>query len=404
MSNQDDTSETPGQVTGPIIIGIDFGASCTAAAYIVLNDENQQPTILDNWPTAYRSENTESRLRIKSKISTGLYYDQHQKASGWGEENDVYMTVGWIRPEFQWYDHFKYSFAPLPNSKLQTPRSPLGKTVEDAMTEFLSNLRGNVLKQVAAELDRPDASKDPQYVMTVPASWNEETLSRFTALAKEAGFLAEIDKDLTLVSGTESVMLQTLSSNPSSFEVGDYVLVADCGDHLVEMVTYQVKSKNPWRIEKCTDVSVEACGVSQAINRFNEIALDRVKKTKLPPFSSRRLYRSYCYTFAHKMVSIFGNPGLVGPHECESRNHSRVGYFKMDVTCENEFEEPDLYDGYFWHSYEEILSYFEPVADGCVKLLEEQVGFNEERGQVLKVSSLALEFCDMINSTYTNYS
>ena len=261
MSNQDDPSETPSQVVGPIIIGIDFGASCTAAAYVVLSDENQQPTILDNWPASYRSENTTSRIRIKSKISTGLYYDQYQKVSGWGEEWNIWRPwMGQIKPGFQWYDHFKYNFAPLPNSKLQDPPRPPGKTVEDAMTEFLSNVRENVLKQVAAERDMPGASKDLQYVMTVPASWNEETLSKFTALTKEAGFLTETDKNLTLVSGTEAVMLQTLSSNPSSFEVGDYVLIADFGGHLVEMVTYQVKSKDPWEIEQSTGVLVGACG------------------------------------------------------------------------------------------------------------------------------------------------
>ncbi|KAJ6017494.1 hypothetical protein N7451_000873 [Penicillium sp. IBT 35674x] len=383
MSDQKVVDQPPmaEQSRSQIIVGIDFGATFTAAAYAVASDDMMKIKALNQWPKSFARPI--KGFPKQPKIETVGYYNQFLNMVGWSEnEDEVISYAGYPRPGIQRIEDFRYNIAPLKDANLESPPLPPGKTIEGVMIDFLSHVRQSILSQLpgASDLSSGASQDSHRYLMTIPASWDEDARSKLRSMAKDAGFRVRSENDFAFVTGTEAALLQADFDDSSSFEVGDNVLVADCGGHLVEMVTYEIQSKNPLRLAKRTNLSVEAAGASTISTRFHEIVREKIKKMKLvnkPP----RVYAKCREFFKSEVIPHFGNPDYPPPAYLDLE---RAGDFRCDVGIEVEFSDADIEEGCMWFTKEEMLSCFDPSVNQILGMIEEQFSAIKLQRRTLK--------------------
>ncbi|KAJ5532729.1 actin-like ATPase domain-containing protein [Penicillium frequentans] len=375
-----------------IIIGIDFGATFTAAAYAVASDGMRKVKVLSQWPKSFARPI--KGFPKQPKIETVGYYNQYLNMVGWSEsEDEVISYAGYPRPGIQKIEEFRYHIAPLKDANLESPPLPPGKTIEGVMVDFLSHVRQSILSQLpdASDLSLDASHISHRYFITIPASWDEDARSKLRSMAIEAGFRVRSETDFALVTGTEAALFQADFDDSSSFQVGDNILVADCGGHLVEMVTYEVKSKNPLRLAKCTGLSVEAAGASAISSCFHNIVREKIKKMKLvnrPP----RVYAKCRDFFRSEVIPQFGNPDYPPPAFLDLK---RAGDFWCDVGIELEFPEADIEEGCMWFTKEEMLSCFDPSVNQILGMIEEQFC-------AIKLQQKTLKSCLLVGGSLVN--
>ncbi|KAJ5638014.1 hypothetical protein N7490_007893 [Penicillium lividum] len=146
--------------------------------------------------------------------------------------------------------------------------------------------------------------------MNISAFWDENTRSKLRMVAEEAGLWMNSEKNITFLTGTEAALLQADYDDPSCFEIGDDVLVADYGGHLVEIVTYQIQSKSLLRLVRWANVSVGGSGAGAIGSRFHAIVRDKIIKRMIESgkyASSSRLPKCRDF-FRSEAIPQSGNP------------------------------------------------------------------------------------------------
>lgn len=382
--------------TDPIIVGIDFGATSSAVAFSPANSTKQEPTVLDRWPESLRR--SRDGVPREQQIQSTVYYNHALEVIGWGEEkHDIVYEVGHpymernglspfctlrpgigtylvgpalfcsVKPGVQPVSHFKLGLSAPEDSEIFIPTS-LGKSAADVTADYLWHLRQSACSQIEGQLgtESGKVQRSFSYVMTVPAFWDEKAQDELRKAAKVAGFWIHSDEELILVPGPEAAMLYADFIDPSVFHVGDKILVADCGGQLVESVTYEVKSKEPLRVEKCTGISVASCGSDEVTRRFLGIVESKLKKAGLKLRGSR-LYAKSRYQFDRYIKHEFGKPDI------QHLPGTPRGFWALDLGIELEDLEADIEEGYMMFSKEEIHSCFDQVIDRAVDLIENQI-------------------------------
>lgn len=376
---------------GLIIVGVDFGGTSSAAAFAPAGDKKQEPKVLDQWPESVQwSIDGVPRME---QIQSTLYYHPSLKVAGWGEDkyeavSDYTTSYGQTRgrqpkPGIQTFRDIKSGLVPPRDVELYFPL-PYGRSAADLVADYLWHLRENASLQIEDQLCAVDPGREQgniRYVMTVPASWDEKAQKELRKVAKMAGFWIQSNEALTLVPGPEAAMLYADSIDSSAFEVGDNVLVVDCGGHLVEAVTYEIKSKGHLRLEKSASVSVASCGSAEVTRRFMSIVDSKINKMGLSDHNKAKTrVRAKCRSQFEKYVKLeFGRPDFHAPPDIPR------GCWAADVGLEIEIPEADLEEGYMMFSDEEIHSCFDPVIERTMELIGDQVTAVRAQNKELQV-------------------
>ncbi|KFY98437.1 hypothetical protein V498_01465 [Pseudogymnoascus sp. VKM F-4517 (FW-2822)] len=359
-----------------LVVGIDFGGTSSAAAFALADSNKQEPKVLDRWPESVQW--SIDGVPRGSQIQSTLYYHPSLKVAGWGK--DKYEAVS------AYTTSYGQTFGRQPKPGIQAFRDiksglvkdvdihfplPHGRSAADLAADYLWHLRQSASLQIKDHLgvDSDRAQANIRYVITVPASWDEKAQKELHKVAKMAGFWIQSNVRPALVQGPEAAMLYVDSIDSSAFGVGDNVLVVDCGGHLVEAVTYEIKSKDPLRYGKCTAVSAASCGSAEVTRRFMSIVESKIKKMGLSDYNrAKTRVRAKCRSQFEKYVKLeFGRPDFHAPPDIPR------GCWAADVGLEIEIPEADLEEGYLMFSDEEICSCFDPVIERTMELIGDQV-------------------------------
>lgn len=363
--------------TTTVIVGIDFGATSSAVAFALVKGGKQEPKVLDGWPESVRQ--SIDGVPREQQIQSTVYYDQYLNVVGWGEEKFEAVSsysghtrpgrLFYLRPGVQRIQGFKLGLASPGDINLYLPP---GKPTADVTVDYLLHLRQSACLQIEDRLSKEmgRAQISLQYVIAVPAFWDEQCQKKLLEVAKMAGFCINADiNELALIPGPEAAIIYAESIDPSAFRVGDNILVVDCGGNLVESVTYIVKSKDSLRLERYTSPCVAFCGSAEAMRRFMTTVERKIKKTGLSDHKiMKSRIRPKCrFYFQSQIMLQFGSPNFQ-PSASIPR-----GLWAVDVGWEADFPEADIEDGYMMFSEEEIYSCFDPVVDRTLELIGEQV-------------------------------
>ncbi|KAJ0418451.1 hypothetical protein BJY00DRAFT_179334 [Aspergillus carlsbadensis] len=365
----------------PVIIGVDFGGISSSAAFALDNNNGKNPElkVLDQWPRA--TPRFLEQVLENAEIESIVYYDQTFKVTGWSDHEDAVITrQDRVKPGLYVLRNFKSELFPpedYPEELKATIRVP-GKTAEDITVDYLRHLRASVLLQVQQQLEKLKRGRGSLRVtITTPSFWNEEAKARFRETATNAGFAAEPDEKLDLISGLEAATLHAEFMQPAVFLVGETFLVVDCGGHVVEAAAFEVQAKNPSRLKKRTKVSASSCGSAEVTRRFLNIMNGKIDRTGIPSSKvwAKRGMRHRCRNqFETEVLLELGKVTFQPPSEDLS------GFWVADVGVEIDCPEADLTEGYMSFSEDEVYSCFDFAVERTLELVKEQIAAVHAQG------------------------
>ncbi|KAL2837960.1 hypothetical protein BJY01DRAFT_39029 [Aspergillus pseudoustus] len=364
------------------IVGIDFGAKSSAAAFASGDSKLEGLKVLDQWPEATRRPLAQFPTSVE--VETIAYYDTSSIGLiGWSEDkHEVVTSQGRLIGGIYVIADFKSRLFPPEDypEEHTVPTLIRDMTADDIAVDYLRHLWRSVSTQAQSLVEVGTAKGTFQVMMTTPAFWNEETKTKFREITRKAGFTEEEGVILDLVSGLEAALFHTDYMDPSTFTVGDLFMVVDCGGALVEAAAFEVKAKNPLRLERQTSVSVASCGSAETTRRFINVASDKIDKTGLPSYGRvKPAMRRRCRTqFEREVLLGLGRTSFDIPPEAPG------AFWVADVGVEFECPEADLLEGYMSFREDEIYPCFDFVIDRTLELVKDQIAAVEVHFQQLK--------------------
>ncbi|KAI0380714.1 hypothetical protein F5Y04DRAFT_289384 [Hypomontagnella monticulosa] len=241
-----------------IIVGVDFGTTYSAVAYVKTTDPNDQITI-NEWglgmPTAPK---VPTLLKYQNDDRTQRCYWGFQAQDQGGKKHE------WFKLDL--HPHIEQSelARKYPSTTALPPLK--GSDCEELVTEYLEKLRLTVDEYFwTHEIDTDPRNPIPrQYVITVPAMWPEGAQAATRRCAQSAG----MGDDIRIISEPEAAGIYALDKMRAiGLEVGDTFVVCDAGGGTVDLVSYTVTSLDPPRVEEAASGSGGMCG-SSFLNRI----------------------------------------------------------------------------------------------------------------------------------------
>lgn len=364
------------QVGGPLklVVGIDFGTTYSGAAFA---DASGGPSpyirLIQRWPNC--------GTRATSQVPTELAYEPAEDGVGIKDFGGGARPFTWgldiptARERLKW---FKLALEhPDDVIRRQYPL-PAGVTILDVVTDFLTAVHIHTMEQIGLELPlRALQGATVEYVVTVPAVWNEVAMRRTEEAARRAG-LAEgtrvpgglISAGLKVMPEPEAAALymlrnQHLSPAQTQLAVGETLVVCDAGGGTVDVVTYNIVSLYPLQVQEAAVGTGDLCGSTFIDQNFSALF-------------EARMGADYATLKQSQIQAVVRNFEVA---KCSFSDASHRPSFHINVPGKDDIPAAGVYGGEFEISREEMRQLFEPVIRKTIELIEGQVvQVESERG------------------------
>ncbi|KAL2824383.1 hypothetical protein BDW59DRAFT_180259 [Aspergillus cavernicola] len=334
---------------GPsIVVGLDFGTTFSGVAW-ALEGSVDEVEVLNKWPGG----GNRTSAKVPSTIS---YYDGEKVR--WGYQIGP-LTEACRGLKLLLDDGQRTAYPPAITSKSLLEK--YGKDVVQVTADYLSQLIAEVGQVLQRRLGVPTKSMDLKFMLTVPAVWSDKAKDATLRAAVEAGAAAE---NVSLVSEPEAAALYTLHAiQPNSIATNDVIIVCDAGGGTVDLISYQIKTLDPLRIEEVTEGTGGICG-SMLLDRIFEDFLRQKMGTKIYDALSR-MSKEVAVTYWQDRVK----PNFSGQYDDEFAD---VDYF-IPVPGAKDDPAIPIEDGFFEMSSEDIEKIFKPIVQDVKDLIDAQV-------------------------------
>ena len=155
-------------------------------------------------------------------------------------------------------------------SRYPDPRSlPLNgdKTATVLSVDYLTCVRKHVLDVLKTKVGEGVLDTTPiEYIITVPAIWQDAAKFRSRSCAKQAG----LGGNLQIISEPEAAVIYALDAmDPHKLKIGDTFVLCDAGGGTVDLITYTIEELKPL-VKVCETVAGEGdpCGSTVLNNMF----------------------------------------------------------------------------------------------------------------------------------------
>ncbi|THX78203.1 hypothetical protein D6D04_05883 [Aureobasidium pullulans] len=247
-----------------IVIGIDFGMTCTGVAYSVA-PEWSQPTTIQHWPGKLGFE-------TRNKVDTVLAYKpEGGKPVSWG------FLVDHNRDDLVLQELFKLWLDPGYREEPDSQES--GITIQEARASFVDYMRC-LYEAILAHFDDTYPrwrTRQVEFLFSVPTTWETPiTIANTEGLLREAGFGSE-PGHFAKISLTEAEAAAVYVSK-QSYQVGDIFLVCDAGGGTTDINALKVKDNRSFRteLEPLRSVQGEAIGSTLIDYKVESIIAERL--------------------------------------------------------------------------------------------------------------------------------
>ncbi|KAK9438890.1 Heat shock protein Hsp70 [Metarhizium brunneum] len=120
--------------------------------------------------------------------------------------------------------------------------------------------------------------------MTLPAIWPHYAQESMRKAAEKAGFFSKRHAGETIlkfVSEPEAAALATIKdhSKKSTIQSGDHIVVCDAGGGTVDLISYQVESKEPFVLKECVQGEGGLCGGIFLDEEFKKLIMSRTSSS-----------------------------------------------------------------------------------------------------------------------------
>lgn len=216
-----------------VSIAIDFGTTYSGYAFSFRHKKTDIQTFL------WKTRNYES-----VKTPTCILFDSMKRFHSFGlEAEDAYAELSreGRANSMYFFKQFKLSLHKDKDLGRGTKIKEVGKKEMLALDVFAESIR--YLKQHAVdEMSKHNRVRheDIQWVLTVPAIW-DDSARQFMRLAAQQAGIAEGDLTLALEPEAASVYCKAVLSNDAFSTVGSKYMVLDCGGGTVDIAVHEVQ-------------------------------------------------------------------------------------------------------------------------------------------------------------------
>jgi hypothetical protein len=154
------------------------------------------------------------------------------------------------------------------STDMQEQLTKSGKTAATAVSDYLRELFKHAKETLVRRYGEYFVkSTRIEIVLTVPAIWTDAAKEATLDAAMNAG----MGSNIRMISEPEAAAVYTLQAiQPNCLRVGDNFVVCDAGGGTVDLISYEVKSVTPLRVEESVRGTGACCGAALLNVKFEE--------------------------------------------------------------------------------------------------------------------------------------
>ncbi|PLN84995.1 hypothetical protein BDW42DRAFT_198860 [Aspergillus taichungensis] len=348
------SSSIPCSTPGRIIIGVDFGTTGTGISVILV--EGQDGTTCSGCVTQWLSG--ANQPKVPSRIAYARNNPSFSMPSScWGFEIQPNMNAcSWTKLLL---DH-KAELAEFDDEVLRAAVS-LGMFHPANYLQHVLNFAWRTIRQeLGVALDRLPIN----LLFTVPAMWFQKS----RILSNQAVTRAWRDKrpqdTITLMSEPEAAAEAVYKLHRSELQVGDGVLICDCGGGTVDISTYLITDCDQFSLSRIASVQGGKCGGTAIDSRLYELLSKR-----LP---SAFKYLNYLIAPGSKFSCTFeGVKQVFGGDEGKDIFRLPLDLRRGQRACTLPYFDPARKELIL--SREDVQNLFDPVIAKIISLINSQI-------------------------------
>ncbi|OAL00042.1 hypothetical protein IQ06DRAFT_250606 [Phaeosphaeriaceae sp. SRC1lsM3a] len=220
-----------------MVVGVDFGMTCTGVSYANLSIGNETVRWVQKWPGRFQAN--------ENKVPTVVVYPNGSiEPSSWGFLSETIAETTAEDKEYK--EWFKTCLDPE-KLQLKQREDPEGapsslheverwyKDYLRKMYEYLSFKLGGELSGVSWEDARIE------FIFSVPTTWAPATVENFKRIVKQAGFASHRGHGLSIgLTEAEAAAVHVSIEAPGIFRENDVLLVCDAGGGTTDLSVLRV--------------------------------------------------------------------------------------------------------------------------------------------------------------------
>ncbi|KAI7782498.1 actin-like atpase domain-containing protein [Diaporthe eres] len=264
--------DKPRTKTPTIVIGSDFGTTCTGVGYWHTGNPKRNPKVFT------RCDRTKDHVKTPSVIK-------------FEPQDDIWGVPAKHLPgALRWFKLLLVDPQDLDegirtSKQLQEARVALeasGKSAVKVISIFLKRMFEHAVKNLKIEMgaETVDSSRF-HVVFTVPAIWPESARRHMKKAVDHSGILKPRPIGQTThdyISEPEAAALATLADFNGLPNEGDTIVVVDCGGGTVDIITYKIIKTKPMTVQEVVTGKGALCGAIFVEERFKELVIRKLEE------------------------------------------------------------------------------------------------------------------------------
>ncbi|THZ16183.1 actin-like ATPase domain-containing protein [Aureobasidium pullulans] len=357
-----------------LIVAVDFGTTFSGCAVAYSGDPESADEIqvVKNWPG--------SNGITSDKVPSELVYETPTQVSGIKRDssgepiNNTKIRWGLeIKPDETRLRCLKLRLDPrqkLPDyvseDELCKELKKSGKTAEEAISDYLTEIYRRAKEALVKRFTQHMVSTTViEVVLTVPAIWTDAAKDATLRAAERAG----MGPNLYMISEPEAAAIYALKSmgqKQKLLQVGDNFIVCDCGGGTVDLISFEIKSLSPLRLEESATGTGALCGGVFLNIRFRNLVESRMGAEAFKELCERK---PKCMNVA---MNEFENYVKRNFDPLDSHTAYDGNNFNIPFPGASENAAMGIDSGFFILSTAEVAEIFRPLVGSVIDLVERQ--------------------------------
>lgn len=288
---------------GRVVVAVDLGTSRTAYA---TTHEGLEPEDIE-------VETPEGAGHVSvhdSKTPTDVLFDgdgQCVLSYGWTAEQDYAAQIDGVGLFFR---RFKMALH-RPSSDDPTIAAANGKVLKLAMVlaKALEYVKNHATRKLNQRKGLCIAATDVTWVLTVPAIWNDWAKAMMRTAAYDAGLIPG-KQSMNLLFALEpecvSISAQTDEALGYSWDIGQKILILDCGGGTVDITAHQIADTSPLRLEELITPDGGNLGATKVDDRFYEFFEELIGKDRFQRLRKAAAFLPLIRSWEDRKVTFTG--------------------------------------------------------------------------------------------------
>ncbi|KAF2672742.1 hypothetical protein BT63DRAFT_436614 [Microthyrium microscopicum] len=259
-----------------LVVGIDFGMTCTGVAYANLARGDIVRTV-QKWPGRGQAN--------ENKVPTIIVYSrQDGQVTSWGFNSESRLEQN--NADRMYVDWFKVYLDEGLLHSLQARDPQIAPAsideVERWFRDYLSELYKHIEFKLSQEIPAPKVWSTAliEFIFSVPTTWQHNTVERFRSILVNAGFSNHPTHSIQVgLTEAEASAVATSVEAPGIFREGENLLVCDVGGGTTDLSVLKVESISygPPSLRQLDVVEGRNIGSVKIDEAFEALVLDRLR-------------------------------------------------------------------------------------------------------------------------------